>query len=77
VLLQIEADILHLIKLFPVCSIGPLHTALEFRRTGGNHKQSDLLPLTGLLEVAFELRASVDLDGPDPEGELSFQVVQE
>jgi len=43
----------------------------------GDDKQSDPTLPAGLFKVLFELRAAVDLDGSDGEGELLFHVLKE
>jgi hypothetical protein len=77
VFLQGQADILNLIKFLPVSTVRSLHIALELRGADRNNEKPNLSPLASLLKMFFELRTSVDLDGPDGEGKLSFQVFQE
>ena len=66
-----------LIELLPGRPIGPLDVSVELGATGrvDVERKADLA--AGLLELGFELRAPVDLEGPETERELFSQIMEE
>jgi len=74
---EIKVDILHFVKLLSISSIGSFHFPLDLGGPGRHDEQPDLPLEAGLLEVPFELRSPIDLDGPKSEGELAFHVFEE
>jgi hypothetical protein len=72
-----EGDILDLVKLDPMGLVGTLDIALKLRGSRRDNEETDPPDPAGLFEVLLELRATIDLDGPDREGELAFHVLQE
>jgi hypothetical protein len=51
--------------------------SIELQATGRVDVQRKADLLTGGLKLGFELRASIDLEGPEPEGELFPHVMEE
>jgi len=76
-LLHIQADVFDFIKLYPMGFVSALHIALQLRGSRGDDEEPDPPLPAGLFKVLFELRAAVDLDGSDGEGELSLHIFQE
>jgi hypothetical protein len=77
VILQAEGDILDLIELLPMGPVRPFHISLELRGSRRGLKELDAPLLAGLLEVLLELRATINLDGPDREGKLALEILQD
>src|SRR5512137_1166260 len=76
-LLEVQVDVVNLIKLFPMGPVGPLDMPVELGGLGWQHEQGDLLGFAFLLELVLELRATVDLDGSDRIRELFSQIMEE
>src|SRR5665647_1926560 len=76
-ILHSEGDILDLVKLNPMGLVGTLDVALKFWGSRRDDEETDPPDPAGLFEVLLELRATIDLDGPDREGELAFHVLEE
>jgi hypothetical protein len=74
--LQLRMDVFHFIKFLPMGPVSPLHIALQFRCLWGDEEEPDPALLTGLFKMLLKLRAAIDLDGPDGEGELPLHILQ-
>jgi hypothetical protein len=75
--LHAEGDILDLVKLNPMGLVGTLDIALKLWGSRRDNEETDPPDPAGLFEVLLELRATIDLDGPDREGELAFHILEE
>jgi len=73
----VERDVLDFVELLPVGPVTPLHTSVDLGPAGRVHEQHDLGSPAGLFELVHELRAAIDLDGPDPKRKLHPQMVKE
>jgi len=76
-LLHFQADVLDLIKFHPMGLVGALHIALQLGSSRGDDEEPDPPLPAGLFKVLFKLRAAIDLDGLDREGELLFHILEE
>lgn len=61
--LQFNSNIFDFIELFSMCSIGPLHLALQLQTSRRDDKEPNAAVLAGCFEVFFELGSAIDLDG--------------
>ena len=64
-LFEMDLDVLHLIKLFPMHAVRPFDISLQLGRSRRDYEQADASNLTGLFKVFLKLGSPVDLDRPD------------
>ncbi|GAC1393133.1 MAG: hypothetical protein NVSMB31_12170 [Vulcanimicrobiaceae bacterium] len=65
---QLLGFCLHLIKLFVVSTMGPLHVSVQFGRSGRKDEQGHVALLASGLEFRGELTSAIDLQSFDRKG---------
>lgn len=65
-----------LIELLGMGALSAFDRAIEFRTTRREGKEPDLALLTGGFKVGEELRAAIDLNGPNGKGDPRLQGVE-
>src|SRR3972149_11060434 len=61
---NIPGELRHLVELFRVGSLPPLHAAVEVRSPGREHIEGNAEQTASLLKLPFELTATINLDTP-------------
>src|SRR5680860_1057624 len=73
---QVEIAVVALPELLTSGAVESLHTAVERGGARRQHKDRNAIVRAALLELSHELRAAIDLDGPNGERKAIDQVVQ-
>jgi hypothetical protein len=73
---EIQIPIVDFIELLDVGPMGSLYMAVQFRTSGWQDKETDLVGFAGLFKVCLKLRASIYLDGSYREGHTADEGIQ-